>query len=129
MIQLTDATITANNEAVGVMPNSVAYTEGLGEQVIRAVSVGGGKTEQVFANNLETSFSMLKFSLPSTVDNIKLARSWKTAGNQNVFQIAGTTSEGDMTRTFSGAAVVNDYEVPIGTEADIELEIRSNACI
>ncbi len=129
MIQLTDATITANDEAVGVMPNSVSYTEGFGEQVVRAVSIGGGKTEQVFANNLETNFSTLKFSIPSTYGNIKLARSWKANANRNVFQIAGSTVEGDVTRTFSAAALINDYEVPIGTEADIEIEIRSNSAI
>lgn len=129
MIQLTDATVLANNEAVGVMPNSVAYTEGKGEQTQRPVSVGDGKVELVYANNLETSMSRLKFSLPATVDNVALALSWKVNRSQNVFQIAGSTADGDITRTFTGAAVTNDYEVPIGTEADIEIEIMSNAAI
>lgn len=129
MIQLTDATVLANNEAVAITPNSLSYTEGKGEQAIRPVSVGDGKVEQVFANNLESNMSKLKFSLPATVDNVKLALSWKTNRNQNVFQIAGSTADGDVTRTFTQAAVVNDYEVPFGTEADIEIEIMSNAAI
>ena len=129
-IQLTDAAVLANNEAIGIMPNSLSYTEGLGEQTVRAVSIGNGKTEQVFARNLETNFSTLKFNLPTTPDNIDLARSWKAAGNENVFQIAGSTPDGkDVTRTFTQAALISDYEVSIGTETDIEIEIRSNSAI
>jgi len=128
-IQLTDAAVIANNEVVGVIPNSVSFTEGFGEQVVRAVSIGGGKVEQVYARNLETNFGTLKFSLPTTPENVRLARQWKTNGNQNVFQIAGSTPEGTVTRTFTGAALCNDYEVPIGTEANIEIEIKANAPI
>ncbi len=128
-IQLSDATVLANNEAIGITPNSLSYTEGKGEQIIRPVSVGDGLVEQVFANNLESNMSELKFSLPATTGNIKLALDWKNNKNQNVFQIAGSTTDGDVTRTFTQAAVVNNYEVNIGTEADIEIEIMSNAAI
>lgn len=129
MIQLADATILANNEAVAVIPNSVKYTEGLGEQTVRAASVGGGKAEQIFAQNIETSISKLIFLLPTTPESITLARAWKTNGNQNVFQIAGSTAEGDVTRTFTQASVVNDYEVEIGSETSIEIEVKSNPAI
>lgn len=130
MIQLTDAAVLMNDEAIGINPNSLSYTEGFGEQNVRAVSIGNGKTEQVFARNLETNFSTVKFTLPTTPDNIELARSWKAAGNGNVCQIAGSTPDGkDVTRTFTQAVVINDYEVAIGSEADIEIEIRSNSAI
>lgn len=129
MIQVTDATLIVNDEAVGIVPNTLAYTEGEGEQSVRAMSIGGGKVEQVYSRDLSTSISMLKFSLPVTIENIKLARKWKTNQNQNVAQIAGSTVDGDITRTFTQAAVVNDYEVPIGSETDIEIEIKSNAAI
>ncbi len=129
MIQLTDATVVVNNEAVGVVPNSVAFTEGLGEQTLRPVSVGDGKVEQVYAQNLETSMSTVKLSLHATVDNVALALAWKNNRNQNVVQIAGSTADGDMTRTFTGAALTANYEVPIGTEANIEIEFMANTAI
>ena len=129
MIQLTDAAVLANNEAIGIMPNTLMYTEGFGEQSVRAVSIGDGKTEQVFARNLETNFSTLKFELPTTPENIELARSWKAAGNENVFQIAGSAGGQEITRTFSQAVLINDYEVEIGTETTISIEIRSNSAI
>jgi hypothetical protein len=121
--------VIVNNEAVGVMPNSLMFTEGLGEQKVRAVSIGGGRTEQVYANDLETNFSRVKFSIPTTPENIALARIWKANRNQNVVQIAGSTIDGDVTRTFTGAALVKDYEVNIATEADIEIEFQANASI
>ena len=129
MIQVTDATLLVNNEAVGIVPNTLVFTEGKGEQSVRAMSTGGGGVEQVFANNLETNFSTIKFSLPVTIDNVKLAKGWKVNGNQNVVQIAGFTVDGDLTRTFTQAALINDYEVAIGTETDIEIEMNANAAI
>lgn len=129
MIQLTDAAVLVNNEVVGIMPNSLTYTEGLGEQSMRAVSIGEGKTEQIYARDLETSIAMVKFEVPTTPENIALAREWKANENQNVVQIAGRTAEGEVTRTFSGAALLSDYEVQIGTETSIELEFKGNVSI
>ncbi len=128
-IQIIDAAVIVNNEAVGIVPNSLVYTEGEGEQKMRAMSVGGGGVEQVFSKDLETSFSMVKFSMPTTVENIKLAKRWKTNGNANVVQLAASTLEGDMTRTFTQAALTPNYEVNIGTETDIEIEFESNSAI
>lgn len=129
MIQLTDAAVIVNNEVVGVIPNSVEFDEGRGEQKIRAVSVGDGKTEQVHASDLETNLGGVKFSLPTTIENIALALGWKTNKNRNVVQLAGQTDDGDFTRTFTQAALTANYKVPIGTEADIEIEFMTNTPI
>lgn len=129
MIQLADATLIANNEAISIVPNSLKFTEGFGERSVRVAALGGGKVEQIYANNVEGALSKLMFELPTTPENIKLARAWTAAGNGNVFQIAGSTSEGDMTRTFTQAAVTNDYEVEIGSDTSISIEIASNAAI
>jgi hypothetical protein len=129
MIQLTDATVLVNNEAIGIMPNSLAFNEGLGEQKVRSVSIGNGKTETVYSRDLETNLGMVKFELPVTPQTIELLRAWKSNANQNVVQIAGSTPEGDVTRTFSSAALVTDYEVGVGSETTIEAEFRGNAPI
>ena len=129
MIQVTDAAAIVNSEAVAIVPNSLEFDEGLGEQVVRAMSTGEGKTEQVWANNLETNIGMVKFSIPSTIENIALAKTWKTNKNRNVVQIAGSTDDGDLARTFTQAALTANYKVPIGTEADIEIEFMANAPI
>jgi hypothetical protein len=127
--QLADALVTVNNDPVAIIPNSLMYTEGLGEQTIRATSAGGGQVEQVYANNVETKFSQCNFEMASTVENIARAREWKTLQNQNVVQIAGQTPEGRVTRTFTQAAILNDYEVPLGSETNITVEFKSNQAI
>lgn len=128
--QLSDATLIANNEAVGVIPNTLKYTEGKGEQEMRTISLGGGKVETLYANNVETSLSNLSFELAVIPENIDLALAWKVNLNRNVFQIAGTTPDGKtVTRTFTGAAVTNNYEVEIGSDTNISIEIMGNAAI
>lgn len=129
MIQLVSAAVTVNNEVIGIVPNSLVFTEGLGEQSVRAVSVGEGKTETVYAQNLETNMSMVKFEVYTTPESVKLARQWKTNGNQNLVQIAGRTAEGNVERTFTGAALIGNYEVGIGTETTIEIEFHANQAI
>lgn len=128
-VQLADPLVTVNNNPIAVIPNSVKYTEGLGEQTLRAASLGGGNVEQVYSHNVETNFSMVSFEMPSTVENIDQAREWKTNRNQNLVQIAGSTPEGQITRTFSQAAFLNDYEVELGSETNITVEFKSNASV
>lgn len=128
-IQVSDPAIIVNNDVIAVEANSVEYTEGFGEQSVRAASTGGGGVEPVFSNDVGTNISMVKFSIPATVDNVALARSWKAGLNANVVQLAGSTAEGRITRTFTQAAIVNDYAVPLTADGVIELEFMSKAAI
>ncbi len=127
--QLTNPIVMVNNVIVPVTPNSVMYTEGLGEQSIRAASSGGGQTEQIYSKNVETEFSTIKFDMAAIIDNIKNARAWKKNGNANVISITGTTAEGNLSRTFTQAALLSDVEVALGTDTDLSLEFKSNPAI
>ncbi len=129
MIQLTDATFIVNDEPVATIPNTTAFTEGLGEQSMKAASIGGGAVEQIYANDLETNFAMVKTEIPSTPENIELVKTWKNNRNQNVVQIIGETPEGTLTRTFAQAALTSDYEVGIGTDATIPVDFKSSQAI
>ncbi len=128
-IQLADAAVLVNDEVVAIVPNSLKYTEGFGEQQVRAASVGGGLVEQVYSRDLETALSKTMFDIHTTPANVKLARSWKANANQNVVQIAGKTNEGTTTRTFTQAAMVGDPEIEISSEGVINIEFMSNAAI
>ena len=127
--QLADALVTVNNVPISIMPNSLVFTEGLGEQIIRAASAGGGQVEQIYSNNIESNFSMVNFAIPATVDNISAARQWKSNRNQNVVTVQGQTPEGAVTRTFTEAAILNDYEVALGSETDIPIEFKANPAV
>ncbi len=128
MSEIAIPTVSVNNDSVGLVPESLVFDEGLGEQRILAVSEGGGEVSQVFANNLESNFGMVRFSIRSTPQNIELARSWKAGGNTNVVIISGEDASGnDFIRTYTQAAIVNSYEVPMSVEGAIDIEFQANA--
>lgn len=129
MIQLTDARIIINNEDVPLMPNTFAYTEGLGEQDMKAVSAGAGTVEQLYIENIESNFGMFKFDMPVTIETIALARKWKVNKNRNVCQVVGENDEGTVSKTFTQSAMLNDYEVPIGSDTVISIEFKSNPVV
>ena len=129
MIQLADATVLVNDEVVAIMPNSLKYTEGFGEQSVKAASIGGGAVEQLFARDVETAISKVMFDVPTTPESVELQRAWKVNGNQNVVQIAGSTVEGTLTRTFTQAAMIGDPEIEIATEGIINIEFAANQAI
>ena len=128
-VQLSDATLMVNNEVWAIVPNSLVFTEGQGEQKIKAASIGGGKVEQVFSNDVETSFAMVKVELHTTTDNIQNTKIAKANGNRNVVQIFGSTQDGQLTRTFTQASIVGDPEKALGVDGSIAIEFKSNPAI
>ena len=124
--QISDPSVLVNNNAVFITPNSLAFTEGFGEQEILVQSAGGGVLDQVFADDIESNYGMVKFSVRATVDNIKLARQWKSNKNANAVTVTATTVDGSITRTFTNCAIVNDYEVALQADGVLELEFKGN---
>lgn len=130
MIQLADARLVINNNDVPLMPNSFAYTEGLGEQETKSVSSGDdGEVEQLYVDNVEGKFSMFKFDLPVTIDTIKMARSWKNNRNRNTARVVSGNDEGDFSRTFTQASLNIDYELGFGADTSISIEFKSNPAV
>lgn len=129
-IQLADAAVIINNDAVAIVPNSLVYTEGFGEQTVKSASIGGGEIELIFSNNIEGKLSKCNFSVYATITDIEKARQWKSGGNTNLVQITGKTTDGKiLTRTFTLAALVNDYEVALGSDTEVPLEFMSNPAV
>ena len=129
MIQLTDATVVVNNEVVGTVPGSVEIDEGLGEQDMKAVSIGGGKVEQLYVEDVETKFGECKFEMYVTPEGIELARSWKVNKNRNVAQFVGSTAEGTVTRTYTQAALTENYKIPVSPDGTMEIRFKANTPI
>lgn len=129
-IALANVSVVVNNEPVAIVPNSFKYTEGKGEQTMRAASSGGGAVEQVFSENVEMNFSMVSFGLFNDIDSIETARSWKSSKNNNVVSFSGATSDGKtIERTFTQSAILNDYEVELGADTNFEIEFKSNPAV
>lgn len=125
VIQLVNPIIIVNNVHISIVPNTFSYTEGYGEQTMKTRSGGGGAVETVYANNVETNISMLKWSVFPTNDIVNLLRSWKALGNVNLIAISDT----EFNRDFAFCALTNDYEVKIGADATVELEWHGEPAI
>ena len=69
------------SQTVAIVPNSFTYDEGTPEKVLRAAVVGS-TISQDYSENYEDAFSMCKFSIYPTVDNLELARLMEAGGNQ-----------------------------------------------
>jgi len=125
-VQISDAGVVVNNVGVNIVPNSLSFDEGFGEQSVLVQSAGNGKLSTVYSNDVETSVGMVKFSMRSTVDNIALARKWKSNGNRNAVAVIAQTADGSLTRNFSGMALVSNYEVQLSADGVLDLEFRGN---
>ena len=129
-IALADASVIVNNEPIAIVPNSLMFTEGFGEQNMRAASAGGASVVQVFSANVETNFSKVKFELFNDIDSIELARAWKSNRNQNTITVSGKTADGKtLSRTFQQAAILDDYEVELGSDTTFTLDFKSLAAV
>lgn len=127
---ISDPSIVVNNEPIGIVPNSVKFKEGLGEQKMRAASTGGGNTIPVYSEDVTTNFGMIKFSMYNDIDSIENARKWKKNKNSNVVTLTGKDPSGKtITRTFLNAAIMNDYEADLSAEGVLELEFTSSPAV
>ena len=127
---LAEATVMVNDSVIGIVPNTLEFDEGLGEQKILPVSTGGGKVEQVYANDLQSNFSEVKFQMRTTVANVNAVKGWKENANRNVINIAAEDADGkDLTRVFTQATVADNYKVQIQTEGVIDVSFQANAPI
>jgi hypothetical protein len=128
---ISNPQVVINNVAVAIVPNSLDFTEGFGEQKQRVQSAGGGSVSVAYADNVESHFSKVKFKILNTAGNIALARSWKTNANANAITISSpsSTDSNGMSRSFSNCALISDYEVGLGVDSVLDLEFHCSAAV
>jgi hypothetical protein len=127
-VQLSDPSISINGDTINIVPNSVEFDEGFGEQELMVQSAGNGILSTVYSNNVETNIGMIKFEMRSTVDNLNFIRSIKANLNQNVVVLTGITHDGkNLTRTYTEAALTNNYTGKLSSDGTIPVEMKGNA--
>lgn len=130
MLQLSDVTVTVNDDVILVIPNSVSFQDGLGNANVRAGSVGEGNVELIVSRDIETKIGMVKFSVPATPDDIDRIREWQDKLNTNIIGLSGSTEDGkSFTRTFNQGTISEMPEINIGAEGDIEVEFKTATSI
>ena len=128
---LYNPTLYINDVNVKFKPNTLSFTEGFGEYKQRTRSAGGGATETVFSRDLETAYSVIKFNIYTTKDQVELARLWKTLNNVNVITITDISIEDGelLSRTFKFAAMINDPPINATADGDVEIEFHSDPAV
>lgn len=124
--QVNNIPILVNNDIVAYEANSLSYSDGFGEYSTRNAVIGGGQTEQVFSEDLATKFGMVKFSLPSTAESLKLVREWKSNRNNNVVELPGSATADGFSRAFTQAGIQGEPEFNLSADGTVEVEFRSN---
>lgn len=125
IIRIANPQIIINNEVVSYVPNSVTLTEGFGDRMVSVQTSGNGAVETVFAQNVETAFSIFKFALNSTTDNANIARVWAANNDGNLIQVSQT----DFQRSLQNAAIINNYELALSQDGTFELEFHCSAAV
>lgn len=120
---LTNPSVIINNANMPIVPNTLSFTEGGGEQAMRVQSGGGGSIDVVYSQNVESRLATVSFSVLPTSVNIEALRAMKFAGNANAIQIVDP--ESGLQRSFLKAALTTDYQVNAGADAVIEVEFKS----
>lgn len=127
---LSDPTIVINNLPIAIKPNSVSYTEGFGEMQVRVQSAGGGATQSVYAQDVSTRLSMIKFAMESTETNIGLVRTWKSNSSQGILNtILIVDRATGFTRSFQSAVIENEPEIALGVDSEISLEWKGDPAV
>jgi|WetSurMetagenome_2_1015567.scaffolds.fasta_scaffold624789_1 hypothetical protein len=122
---LSTPTIRVNDQTTMIVPNSLTFTEGLGERSLKAQSGGGNQVGFVMSENIETRYSEVKFQLYATSENIEAVRTWKS----NVFSNTLSFEDEGITRFGTTAGITNNYEVKTGESGTIDVEFRCNTLV
>lgn len=119
--QLSTVQLVVDNDPVSYVPNTLSYNEGLGEQTVK--SQNATLTNAV---NLETLVGMVKFDLTSTIENINLAKKWKTQGKSSAGALISMASGKSFSKSFTNMALTNNYEIPLSQDGQFTLEFSGS---
>ena len=124
--QLNNLAFYVNGQQVPYEADSLSWKDGKGVYNVRNAVVGGQQTQQIFSEDIKTKFGDVKVSLPTTITNVALVRSWKDNLNRNTVELIGTIDGENISRIFTQASIGEDPENSAATEGSIELEWKSN---
>ena len=116
--------LSANNEIVQYLPNTLSFDKGTPEKNVRPQVVGDGRVVNVTTSNFETAKSMLKFDMISNSNNIAQLDSWVANDGENVLTYT-PEDDGDPI-VFRGMTVINKPEITISQDGQFSVELEGN---
>lgn len=124
--ELANPTLVINNVTIPIVPNSLKFKSGKGEQDVFTQSSGGSATQAVFSKNVESNISMVAFSIRNTPANIELQSDWKDLENANAIELTG---DGGFSRSFNNMAQTSDPDINLGADTPIDIEFKGDPAV
>lgn len=120
-IALSVASVTINNVALAIVPNSLTYDAGEGEVNVRS-AMAGNRAVSVHTINAETRISKVSFELYNTTELDGQISEWKQAVGGNFISFVATVNGSPVTRSFPGMSLMNAVERTISADGTVSLE-------
>ena len=86
-VQVSDAVVKVNNDQWGVVPDTIKFDEGLGEQSVLVVSDGAGQVSLVHSDDPATKIGKIEFELRTTLTDMDRAKKAKLKPGKNTVQL------------------------------------------
>ncbi len=124
--------ITVLNISFPVVADSVEVTPGFGTIEVMGASIGNSVC-QTLSRNVADAFSIIKFSVYSTKDNIDILLRFMEPSQQGKLttEVTGTDTITGETLTFAQAsgAIVNNPSIKLGPSGVVEIEIHGSKLV
>lgn len=124
---LTNSQIIVNGITYTYVPNTLDVDPGRGEQDVKATGGGGGASETVYFENVESNIGCVKFELFTRAVDFTAYDLWKALGNLNVILVIDPKS--NLTLTFEGMANTNLVSFPIGNDKTVPFEFKGDPAV
>lgn len=120
---LSNPSVEVNNDAIAIIPNSLKYKKGKGDQKALPQSAGGNSIDIVQTVDAETKKGMVAFSLRNTKSNQDLLDSWQDGSN------TVRCSQDDFILSFRNMIVITDPEVATGADGSFEVMFEGSPAV
>jgi len=127
---IVEAELNAAGLVIPVVPNSIEYQDGSGEQNIRVASTGNGSTTTIFSNNVEMNKGMVRCSVYSDADTINSIEILKSLNSGILLTLSQKLDNGSLfTKSFNSMALVNHPTIQLQADGTIDLEFEGGKAV
>lgn len=120
---ISTPTVVVDGIVLAIVPNSLSFTEGFGEQDVKVQSSGGGQVQPIITRDVSTALSRVQMQVVNTAANIDQLRTIKSAVD-SFHVVAFFDDRVGFIRTVQQAIMTSDYEVGLGADTPISIEFK-----
>ncbi len=102
--------VVINNVTIPIVPNSLKYDGGEGEQTVRTASAGGEQVEVITTVNAENKIGMVMFDVFTTTDLDTKIADWKNRIGANTVQFNQNIAGLPNARSFDNMSMTDGVE-------------------